>query len=129
MKAGSGRHELKYRCGDILVLYDEHIEPLVDDLYGHDAAAANEARRAFQALGHSDGLMVDFISGEVIRSIDEFIRDVSVAQGSPNRAEGRRLELMVTSAQFSERLQQFAGELAGLILEYARLAKQRVTIM
>jgi hypothetical protein len=126
-KATSELHEMKFRCGDIRIIYERDIKGRTDDLFAGDQAAGDEARDAFTELGRADNSMVQFIHDEIVDNIDAFIEDVQHAHNL-NLAERRRLVFNVTSSDLSKRLVRFATELSDLVLQYATIAGRPVTL-
>ena len=50
-KAGRELREMKFRCGDISIMYHQHIAGRMADLYPSDDQAREDAQRAFFGLG------------------------------------------------------------------------------
>jgi hypothetical protein len=129
-KTGPGFQEMKFRCGDIGLIYEENIAGKIDEMFSHDRQAGEEARHAFWDLSNADEDMVAFIYEKVIGDIDRFVSDAErhVNNSQANLAEARRLQFKVDSADLSERLERLGGALSDLVLQYARVAKRSVTL-
>lgn len=127
-KKGPGFHSMKFPCGEIRQIYEQNIEGRIDEFFGGDTAAAQDARDSFTELGDLDDDMVAFIHEEVIRMIDGFVTDVEHDPSNLSRAEVLRLKLRVAAAPLSARLDRFASELAEMVVQFAALAGRKVTL-
>ncbi|MFI7642294.1 hypothetical protein [Nonomuraea sp. NPDC049400] len=129
-RAGSVFHNMKWNCGDIWLIYQRHIAGNIDAMFQEDRQSAEEAKHAFDDLSNADEGMVTFIYNTVVGNIEGFIHDAEhhIDRSDVNLAETRRLAFKVASAELSKRLERFAGELADLVLQYARLAERPVTL-
>jgi hypothetical protein len=123
-KNGPEIRAMKFRCGEILFIYNSRLRDHLTDVFTGDQDGAATAKRSFEALGSADGSMVDFIYYEVVGSIDAFVTQVETRAGPSNLnpAESARLAFKVDAAPLSKRLERFAIELSDLVLQFAVLA-------
>lgn len=129
-KAGGDMNEMKFRCGEIEIIYDRALKFRLEELFPDDEAAVERSRSVLRDLTNADKDMVNFIYDSVVSSIDGFVTDAEqyVDQSDLNGAEARRLEFKVASANLSERLERLAGGLAEVMLEYSRLAQRPIPL-
>jgi hypothetical protein len=129
-KAGHKFRQLKFSCGDVWLIYPRNIEGTIDSVYAEDETTRRKAAAAFVELGSADGMMVAFIYDTVVAGIDAFVAEAEahISQSNLNGAEMARLTFKVSSAELSQRLERFGGELADLVLVFSRLSGRPVTL-
>lgn len=128
-RTGEDFHELKYRCGDISVIYERNVEKALGDVLG-DVDLRAEVQTALDELGASDGGMVRYIYDTVLGEIETFVRTAEpfVDDNDLNGAEGARLAFKARSAEQSVRLEKLGNELSDLVVHYAALARRPVEL-
>ena len=125
-KRGNEFKALKFRCSEIDDIYREHIKGSLKTILGRPAA---DEENIFADLGTADGQMVDFINQEFTAAIDSFLRDVDQLDADDfDGAEAARLRMKVSCAELSARLEQFSTGLSDLVISFARLAGEPVTL-
>jgi hypothetical protein len=129
-KAGQELRQMKFRCGDISVIYWNHVAGKMSELYPSDEHDRQRAEMAFGRLANADDDMVALIYETVVAGIDGFLADAerNVDRSDLNAAEARRLAFKVASAPLSQQVERLGAELSDLVLRYARLAHRSVTL-
>lgn len=129
-KTGPELRQMKWPCGEIRHIYDDHIRPDMTDMFVQSEVPPERLDAAFKGLGYADDDMVAFIYETVVGGIDGFLKtaEPAVDANKLDAAEQARLEFKVSARQLSERLERLGGGLSDLLLRYARIAGRPVTI-
>jgi hypothetical protein len=129
MKVGPGYRQLKFSCHDLGLIYRRHISGKLVDWFT-SKQKLEEAERIFTELNKSDGRMLDFLDDEVIGKLDQHVDGLEqlVDRGKLDEAEANRLAFKATMAPLSQHLERFSGELSGLVIEFAQIAKAPITL-
>ncbi len=95
---------MKFRCGDIGIIYSRNIASRITEMFPQDRQAGMEAERAFIDLGNADDDMVAFIYKTVVVAIDLFVSDAERDddQSDLNSAEARRVQFKVAGPTNAE---------------------------
>ncbi len=130
MRSGQGFYEMKFKCGDIRLIYRRDIEAKLPDLFPTELADVEVARQAFVNLGVADDDMVAYVVDGLVSGLDDFVGRIEkhLGRSDLNGAETERLRFKVASRELSSRLVHFANQLADLVLTYAGLAQRSVTL-
>jgi hypothetical protein len=129
MKTGPERRELKFRCGDIQLIYHKEIKSKIGSWFTNQQRA-KDAADVFEDLSGADQAMVDFIDAEIINRLDAFESEVEplVRVNDLNGAEAARLRFKASTGDMGRRLEQFSGELSDLVIKFAEIGKIPVTL-
>jgi hypothetical protein len=129
MKSGPEFRELKFRCGDIAAIYHAEISSKIGSWFRSNKKVG-QAREAFGLLADADGSMVEFVYNRLIVDLDAYLSDVEalVEKNSFDEAEASRVAFKARLAPITRRLEQFSGELSELVIAFAHIAQQPITL-
>jgi hypothetical protein len=129
MRNGPEFQKLKFSCGDIRSVYARNISLRIGNWFTSQAKR-EEVAGIFQTLTNVDKDLVAFTYDHVVAKINDFVRqaEVHVDAGAMNDAEETRLKFKVELRDVTEGLEKFSGELADLVVLFAGIAHQPVTI-
>ena len=129
MKVGPERRALKFRCGDIDLIYRKEIESRIGGWFT-GSQRADDTRLIFSQLASADGSMIEFIDNNIVSQLDAFVAEAEslVDTNDMGGAEAARLRFKAANAEMSRRLEQFSGDLSDLVLQFARIGGVPVTL-
>jgi hypothetical protein len=129
MKAGAERRDLKFRCGDISLIYQKEIASKMGGWFTNQQRIT-DAAEVFHGLSEADNAMVEFIDEEILSQLDKFEAeaDALLQSNDVNGAEAARLRFKAGTREMGRRLEEFSGELSDLVLQFARIAGVPVTL-
>lgn len=129
VKNGPELHELRFRCGEIGIIYRNEIQPRLGGWFV-SRRKREEVERIFKELSDADRGMILLISDDVIEPLNEFVREVEKHIGTRdmNAAEASRLKYKAEFGELSKQLESINGELARLVVHFANIARIPVTL-
>ena len=129
MKTGQEFHELKFRCGDIAGIYYQEIASKIGSWFKSNRKL-QDAETAFQSLSMADADMVNFVYDTLILKLDAFVAEAEtlIDSGRADEAEASRLAFKAEFRPITEKLERFSGLLSELVIEFAAIAKQPITL-
>ena len=128
-KAAGKLREMKFRCGDIRIIYDKDIGHRLPEMYPDEQAQESTAI-AFSELYSADIDMVNLIYNDVVAGIERFCAEAGdfVDHSKFNEAEALRLEYKVSSADLSQHVERLADRLSDLVLKFAQVTGRPVSL-
>jgi hypothetical protein len=132
MKQGPEFNQLKFSCGDISMIYSRNLTSTIGRWITNQAKL-EEAEGIFATLADADRDMVRFTYDYVVEKLDDAVgrmeTHVNVGpMGQMDAAEAARLEFKAEMAETTKRLEKFSGELTDLVIRFASIAQEPVTL-
>lgn len=129
MKTGPEYPQLKYSCGDIGHIYYRNIDSKLGNLFTR-RPKREQVEGVFYSLSEADAEMVAFIYDYAMARLDDFVNEAEadVNSGAMDAAEGARLRAKIDLGPVTRRLEVFSEELSDLVLQFAQIAREPVTL-